>query len=148
MELKEIPNQKSWFFLKHNWQKSCLLYWKERRLERHCTNIYKFIQKEQKPQQHHLKKPEIKCAILPPLPTGRLILDFSGCVGVDFLPSKILAFLLFHTSQHTRMMIERSPRFAIDGVQSKLCHQDCIESLLAPRRGRRCSFPNHIVMPS
>ena len=80
-------------------------------------------------------------------PTSSLIF-WRSCVGADSLRSKILVFLSFHTSQHTRIMMERRPHLVVEGVRSMFSHQVYTESLNTQAGGCSCSLPNHIAMPS
>ena len=78
----------------------------------------------------------------------RLTSSLIFCVGADSLRLNILVFLSFHTSQQTRIMMERSARLAIEGVRSKLSHQVYNDSPSTQVEGDSCSLPNHIATSS
>ena len=99
---------------------------------------------------NHTRNNKLKICFAPTIvhkPASFLIF-WRRCIGADSLCSKILAFLSFNTSQQTRMIMERSPRLAVEGVRSRFFHQVCTESPSTQAEGRRCSLPSHIAMPS
>ena len=83
-----------------------------------CTTASKLPESSEQQGLHQACNNKLEACFAPAIahrPASSLIF-WRSCVGAESLRSKILTFLSFHTSQQTRMMMERRPRLAVEGV--------------------------------